>query len=53
MTAHRPSAMLLDLELGDRLDVAKPATRAESACTKLLNEHRGRRTRPRAGKAVR
>jgi 2-dehydropantoate 2-reductase len=31
------------LELGDRLDVPMPATRAVFACAKLLDDHRGRR----------
>jgi 2-dehydropantoate 2-reductase len=35
------------VELGERLGVAMPATRAVYACAKLLDEHRGRRVMPR------
>jgi 2-dehydropantoate 2-reductase len=35
------------VELGDRLAVPMPATRALYACAKLLDEHRGRRVMPR------
>lgn len=36
------------VELGERLGVAMPATRAVYACTKLLDEHRGQRTLAKA-----
>ena len=32
------------VELGERLGVPMPATRAVYACAKLLDEHRGQRT---------
>ncbi|NOT26937.1 MAG: 2-dehydropantoate 2-reductase [Acidobacteria bacterium] len=35
------------VELGERLGVAMPATRAVYACARLLDEHRGRRVAPR------
>jgi 2-dehydropantoate 2-reductase len=35
------------VELGERLGVAMPATRAVYACTKMLDEHRPRRAAPR------
>lgn len=41
------------VELGDRLGVAMPATRAVYACAKLLDEHRGRRGVPRLEGVVR
>ena len=34
------------VELGERLGVAMPATRAMYACVKMLDEHRGRRVTP-------
>lgn len=34
------------VELGERLGVAMPATRALYACVKMLDEHRGRRVTP-------
>jgi 2-dehydropantoate 2-reductase len=40
------------VELGERLGVPMTATRAVYACTKLLDEHRGRRTAPRVEVAV-
>jgi 2-dehydropantoate 2-reductase len=40
------------VEIGDRLGVAMPATRAVYACTKLLDEHSKHRTRPRAEQAM-
>jgi 2-dehydropantoate 2-reductase len=36
------------VELGERLGVAMPATRAVYACAKLLDAHRGRRAPARA-----
>ena len=41
------------VELGDRLGVAMPATRAVYACAKLLDEHRGQRVVPRVQEVVR
>jgi 2-dehydropantoate 2-reductase len=35
------------VELGERLGVSMPATRAVYACARLLDEHRGRRVAPR------
>jgi 2-dehydropantoate 2-reductase len=40
------------VEIGDRLGVAMPATRAVYACTKLLDEHSKHRTRLRAEQAM-
>jgi 2-dehydropantoate 2-reductase len=34
------------IELGERLGVAMPATRAVYACAKMLDQHRARRTKP-------
>ena len=34
------------IELGERLGVSMPATRAMYACVKMLDEHRGRRVNP-------
>jgi 2-dehydropantoate 2-reductase len=36
------------LELGERVGVPMPATRAVYACARLLDEHRGTRVAPRA-----
>ena len=41
------------IELGERLGVPMPATRAVYACTKLLDEHRERRVAPRVEAVVR
>jgi 2-dehydropantoate 2-reductase len=41
------------IELGEKLGVSMPATRAVYACTKLLDEHRGRRVVPRIEEVVR
>ena len=41
------------VELGERLGVAMPATRAVYACAKLLDEHRGARVTPRAEEVFR
>jgi 2-dehydropantoate 2-reductase len=41
------------IELGERLGVSMPATRAVYACTKLLDEHRGQRVIPRIEEVVR
>jgi len=41
------------VELGERLGVAMPATRAVYACAKLLDEHRGARATPRAEEVLR
>ena len=41
------------VELGERLGVPMPATRAVYACTKLLDEHRERRVVPRIEERVR
>jgi 2-dehydropantoate 2-reductase len=41
------------VELGERLGVAMPATRAVYACAKLLDEHRGQRVAPRVEEVVR
>jgi 2-dehydropantoate 2-reductase len=41
------------IELGERLGVPMPATRAVYACTKLLDEHRERRIGPRKEAVVR
>jgi 2-dehydropantoate 2-reductase len=41
------------IELGERLGVAMPATRAIYACTKLLDERRGTRLAPRMEEVVR
>lgn len=41
------------IELGERLGVSMPATRAVYACTKLLDEHRGKRVVPRIAEVVR
>ena len=41
------------IELGERLGVSMPATRAVYACTKLLDEHRGQRAVPRIKTVVR
>jgi len=35
------------IELGERLGVATPATRAVYACARMLDEHRSRRAVPR------
>jgi 2-dehydropantoate 2-reductase len=40
------------IELGDRLGVAMPATRAVYACARMLDEHRARRLAPRMEGAV-
>ena len=40
------------VELGERLGVAMPATRAVYACAKLLDEHRGQRRRCRVDSAA-
>jgi 2-dehydropantoate 2-reductase len=40
------------IELGDRLGVPMPATRAVYACARMLDEHRGRRPSPRMEGAV-
>jgi 2-dehydropantoate 2-reductase len=41
------------VELGERLAVPMPATRAVYACAKLLDEHRGARVTPRADEVLR
>jgi 2-dehydropantoate 2-reductase len=41
------------VELGERLGVALPATRAVYACAKLLNDHIGRRTAPQVEEVIR
>ena len=41
------------VELGERLEVAMPATRAIYACAKLLDEHRTQRAHPHTEEAVR
>jgi 2-dehydropantoate 2-reductase len=41
------------IELGERLGVPMPATQAVYACTKLLDEHRGRRVVPRIEEVMR
>ena len=41
------------IELGERLGVAMPATRAIYACTKMLDERRGTRLAPRMEEVVR
>jgi 2-dehydropantoate 2-reductase len=41
------------VELGERLDVAMPATRAVYACAKLLDEHRSARVAPREQEELR
>jgi len=41
------------IELGERLGVSMPATRAVYACTKLLDERRGQRVLPRIEEVVR
>jgi 2-dehydropantoate 2-reductase len=41
------------IELGERLGVPMPATRAVYACTKWLDEHRGHRVAPRIEEVVR
>jgi 2-dehydropantoate 2-reductase len=40
------------VELGDRLGVAMPATRAVYACAKMLDEHRARRPVPARNEGV-
>jgi 2-dehydropantoate 2-reductase len=40
------------VELGERLGVAMPSTRAVYACARLLDEHRGRRVAPRMAGVV-
>ena len=40
------------VELGERLGVSMPATRAVYACAKLLDEHRGQRVVPRVEEVV-
>lgn len=41
------------VELGERLRVSMPATRAVYACARLLDEHRGQRVAPRVQEVVR
>ena len=41
------------VELGERLGVPMPATRAVYACAKLLDEHRRRRVAPHVEEAAR
>ena len=41
------------VELGERLGVGMPATRAVYACAKLLDEHRGQRVEPRVEEVAR
>ena len=40
------------IELGERLGVSMPATRAVYACARMLDEHRGRRVAPRMAGAM-